>query len=153
MKLLTTRTSAEVCDELENMVAFFEALQTEGLLIGETCRIKRLHSDKAGELTAPFFAKFLSNHKTIDHTFTSGYDPQANRTAERSVGLLKALAARSLASAGLGSCVLVLCCKVCISVFTLPCPAENSEIFTFWCNSGCSSTWPQRHQSSQKRDP
>ena len=102
VKLLTTRTSAEVCDELEKMVAFFEALQTEGLTIGETCRIKRLHSDKAGEFTAPFFAKFLSNHKTIDHTFTSGYDPQANGTAERSVGLLKALAARSLASAGLG---------------------------------------------------
>ena len=102
VKLLTTRTSAEVCDELEKMVAFFEALQTEGLLIGETCRIKRLHSDKAGEFIAPFFSKFLSNHKTIDHTFTSGYDPQANGTAERSVGLLKALAARSLASAGLG---------------------------------------------------
>ena len=102
VKLLTTRTSAEVCDELEKMVAFFEALQTEGLMIGETCRIKRLHSDKAGEFTALFFSKFLSNHKTIDHTFTSGYDPQANGTAERSVGLLKALAARSLASAGLG---------------------------------------------------
>ena len=102
VKLLTTRTSAEVCDELEKMVAFFEALQTEGLMIGETCRIKRLHSDKAGEFTAPFFSKFLSNHKTIDHTFTFGYDPQANGTAERSVGLLKALAARSLASAGLG---------------------------------------------------
>ena len=70
-------------------------------MIGETSRIKRLHSDKAGEFTAPFFAKFLSNHKTIDHTFTSGYDPQASGTAERSVGLLKALAARSLASAGL----------------------------------------------------
>ena len=78
VKLLTTRTSAEVCDELEKMVAFFEALQTEGLMIGETSRIKRLHSDKAGEFTAPFFAKFQSNHKTIDHTFTSGYDPQAN---------------------------------------------------------------------------
>ena len=64
--------------------------------------MKRLHSDKAGVVTAPFFAKFLSNHKTIDHTFTSGYDPQANGTAERSVGLLKSLAARSLASASLG---------------------------------------------------
>ena len=77
MKLLTTRTSAEVCDELEKMITCFEALQTEGLMIWETSR-KRLHSDKAGEFTAPFFAKFLSNHKTIDHTFTSGYDPQAN---------------------------------------------------------------------------
>ena len=102
VKLLTTRTSAQVCDELEKMVAFFEALQTEGLVIGETSRIKRLHSDKASEFTAPFFGKSLSNHKTIDHTFTSDHDPQADGTAERSVGLLKSLAARSLASACLG---------------------------------------------------
>ena len=75
LKLLTTRTSVKVCDELEQTVAFFEALQREGLPIGETCRIKRLHSDRAGEFTAPFFSKFLSNHKIIDSTFTSGYDP------------------------------------------------------------------------------
>ena len=36
----------------------------------------------------------LVNHKTIYHTFTSGYDPQANGTAERAVGLIKSLAAR-----------------------------------------------------------
>ena len=100
VKLLTTRTSADVCDELEKMVAFFEALQTEGVMIGETSTIKRLHSDKAGEFTAPFYVKFLSKRKT--QTFTSGYDRQANGSAERSVGLLKALAARSLAFAGLG---------------------------------------------------
>ena len=75
VKLLSTRTSTEVCDELEKRVAFFEALQSEGLPIGESPSIRRLHSDKAGELIAPFFARFLTNHKTIDHTFTSGYDP------------------------------------------------------------------------------
>ena len=82
------------------MVAFLEVFQTEALPLGETSRIKRLHSDKAGEYTTPFFAKFLSNHKTIYHTFTSGYDPQANSTTERSVGLFKKLSARSLASLG-----------------------------------------------------
>ena len=101
VKLLSTRTSTEVCDELEKMVAFFEALQLEGLPIGESPRIRRLHSDKAGEFTAPFFARFLTNHKMIDHTFTSGYDPQANGTAERSVGLIKSLAARALSSSSL----------------------------------------------------
>ena len=65
VKLLNTRTSAEVCDEFEKMVAFFEALQTESLMIGQTSRIKRLHSDKAGEFIVPFFAKFLSNHKPL----------------------------------------------------------------------------------------
>ena len=97
VKLLSTRTSAEVCDEFEKMVAFSEAFQS-GLDIGESCRIKRLHSDQAGEgeFTALFFSRLLSNHKTIDHIFTSGYDPQANRIAERAVGLMKSLASRVL---------------------------------------------------------
>ena len=101
VRLLSTRTSTEVCDELEKMVAFFESLQSEGFAIGETCRVKRLHSDRAGEFTAPYFARFLANHKTIHHSFTSGYDPQSNGTAERSVGLIKSLAARCLKFASL----------------------------------------------------
>ena len=107
--LLSAKKRAYFCKsiaiEMGGVSRYFSKVLGSGvgvtlLMIGETCRIKRLHSDKAGEFTAPFFAKFLSNHKTIDHTFTSGYDPQANGIAERSVGLLKALAARSLASAG-----------------------------------------------------
>ena len=98
VRLLTTRTSTEVCDELEKMVAFFAALQSEGFPIGETCRVKRVHSDRAGEFTAPYFARFIANHRTIHHSFTSGYDPQANGTAERAVGLIKSLAARCLAN-------------------------------------------------------
>ena len=98
---LTSRTSVEVCDELGKMVAYFEALQSEGFAIGETSRVKRIHSDRAGEFTAPFFAKFLAHHKTIHHSFTSGDDPQSNGTAERSVGVIKALAARALATARL----------------------------------------------------
>ena len=69
--------------------------------MGETCQIKRRHSDRAGEFTAPFFVRFLQNHKTIYHTFATGYDPQANGTVERPVGLIKSLAARALASANL----------------------------------------------------
>ena len=41
------------------------------------------------------------SHKTIYPTFATGYDPQANETAEQSVGLIKFLAARALASANL----------------------------------------------------
>ena len=40
VRTLTSGTSTEVCDELEKMVAYLEALQTEGLPIGETSRIK-----------------------------------------------------------------------------------------------------------------
>ena len=84
--------------QLEKMVAFFEALQSEGFPIGETCRVKRVHSDRAGESIAPYFARFIANHRTIHHSFTSGYDPQANGTAERTVGLIRSLAARCLAN-------------------------------------------------------
>ena len=51
--------------------------------------------------TAPYFERFLSNHKSIYHTLTKGYNPQANGTAERSVGLIKSFAARALSSSGL----------------------------------------------------
>ena len=103
VRLLTSRGSVEVCDALERMVAFFESLQSEGFTITDSSRIKRLHSDRAGEFTAPYFERFLTNHKSIYHTFTSGYDPQANGTAERTVGLVKSLAARALATAQLDS--------------------------------------------------
>ena len=96
---LASRTSVEVCDELGRMVASFESLQSEGFAIGETSRAKRvqtLQSDRAGEFTTPFFAKLRADHKTIHHSFTSGYDPQSNGTAERSVGLIEALSARAL---------------------------------------------------------
>ena len=105
VRTLTSRTSTEVCDELETMVAYLKALQTvtEGLPICETSCIKRLHSDRAGEFTAPFFARFLGNHKSMHQSFTSGYDPQSNGTAERSVGLIKSLASRARATAELDS--------------------------------------------------
>ena len=101
VRLLRTRTSVEVCAALEKMTAYFESLSFEGFEIKDSTRIKRLHSDRAGEFTAPFFEKFLSNHRSIYHTLTSGYDPQANGTAERSVGLIKTLASRCLNASGL----------------------------------------------------
>ena len=125
VKRLSTRTSTEMCDELERMVAFFEELQTEGLPIGEFPSIRRLHSDKAGEFTVPFFAHFLTNHKTIDHTFTSGYDLLANCTAERSVGLIES---SCLCSVYLFTrCwLLVLCGEICCSIFSLPFPTLHN---------------------------
>ena len=100
-RLLKTRTSVEVCAALERMTSFFESLSFEGFEITDSPRIKRLHSDRAREFTALYFQKFLSNHRSIYHTLTTGYDPQANGTAERSVGLMKALSARCLTTSGL----------------------------------------------------
>ena len=94
VRLLTSRSSVEVCDTLERMVAFFESLQSEGFTVADSSRVKRLHSDRAGEFIAPYFERFLINHESIYHTFTSGHDPQSNGTAERAIGLVKSLAAR-----------------------------------------------------------
>ena len=80
------------------MVAFFKMLEFEGFAITDSSRLEHLHSDRAGEFTVPLFARFLVNHKTIYHTFTFGYDLQANGTAERAVGLIKTLAARVIST-------------------------------------------------------
>ena len=61
VRFLATRASVEVCDKLGKMVAYLESLQTEGLPIGETCRVKRIHSDRVGDFTASSFARFLQN--------------------------------------------------------------------------------------------
>ena len=53
VRLLTSRGSVEVCDALERMIAFFESLQSEGFTITDSSRVKCLHSDRAGEFTAP----------------------------------------------------------------------------------------------------
>ena len=101
-RLLKTRTSVEVCAALERMTSFLESLSFEGFEITDSPRIKRLHSDRDKESSLPlYFQKFLSNHRSIYHTLTTGYDPQANGTAERSVGLMKALSARCLTTSGL----------------------------------------------------
>ena len=75
---------------LRGMTSFFESLSLEGCEITDSPRIKRLHSDRAKEFgtTALYFQELLSNHRSIYHTLTTGYDPQAKGTAERSVGLI-----------------------------------------------------------------
>ena len=63
VRQLQTRTSADVCHELSRMTAYFESLSSEGFPLTDCPRIRRLHSDRAGEFTAPFFEKFLSGRK------------------------------------------------------------------------------------------
>ena len=101
IRWLKTRASVEVCAAPERMTSFFESLSFEGFEITDSPRIKRLHSDRAKEFTALCFQKLLSNHRSIYHTLTTGYDPQANGTSERPVGLMKALSARCLTTSGL----------------------------------------------------
>ena len=48
-----------------------------------------------------YFEKFLAGRRGIYHTLTTDYDPQANSTGERTVGLFKAISARCLSSASI----------------------------------------------------
>ena len=138
VRTLTSRTSTEVCDELEKTVAYLEALQTEGLPIGETSHIKRLHSDRAGEFTAPFFARFLGNHKSRHHSLTSDYDPQSNGTAERSVGLIKSLASRALAIAEPDSSYWSYAVRYASQSLLCHALQNQTEVFALWYYCGCS---------------
>ena len=79
-RLLQTRTSAEVSHELDRMISYFESLSSEGFPLADSPRIRRLHSDRAGEFTAPFFEKFLAGRRGIYHTLTTGYDPGRSRS-------------------------------------------------------------------------
>ena len=78
VRFLRTRSSVEVRDALERMTAFFDSLSFEGLPTTDSSRVKRLHSDRAGEFTAPYLQHFLHHHQSIHHALTTGYDPQAS---------------------------------------------------------------------------
>ena len=86
VRLLTSRTSVEVSDQLERMTACCESLQFEGFPIGETSRVKRLHSDRAGEHTAPCFECFpLESQVDLPH-FDHGLRPTSQRRCRKVSG-------------------------------------------------------------------
>ena len=45
-------------------------------------------------------SKFLAHRRSIYPTLTTGYDPQANGSAKRSIGLIKALSSRCSSTSG-----------------------------------------------------
>ena len=94
--LLRTRTSVEVCAASEKkMTAYFESLSFEGFEIKDSTRIKRLHSDRAGEFTSPILREVsLEPPQHIPHPHLWVRPARPNGTAERSVGLIKTLASR-----------------------------------------------------------
>ena len=57
-------------------------------ICGERPQVVRVHSDKAREFLAQKVVEGI-NSMGIFKTTTTGYDPQANGLAERTVGLLK----------------------------------------------------------------
>eukprot|EP00971_Amphidinium_carterae_P023460 462761-Amphidinium_carterae.2 len=65
------------------MINLFEALEFEGFPITPHRRVRRIHMDRARELTSDFLEAFLTRYPQVLLTHTKGYDPQANGTAER----------------------------------------------------------------------
>eukprot|EP00971_Amphidinium_carterae_P317923 6320045-Amphidinium_carterae.1 len=61
VELLETRGSPEVAQALSRMVNLIEALEFEGFPIGER-RVRRIHTDRARELTSKFLETFLTRY-------------------------------------------------------------------------------------------
>eukprot|EP00971_Amphidinium_carterae_P319912 6358999-Amphidinium_carterae.1 len=83
VKLLETRSAPEVAQALSGRINLIEALEFEGFPIGER-RVRRVHTDRARELTSSFLETFLTRYPQLLHTHT-----KSNGTAERGVGMVK----------------------------------------------------------------
>ena len=85
---LTTRTSVEVTAALGEMIDEFESYDLTELPLSNGKRILTIQSDRAHEFESRNFTE-LCRDRGLTHTVTKGYDPAANGTAERVVGLIK----------------------------------------------------------------
>ena len=130
------------------MTSFFESLSFEGFEITDSPRIKRLHSDRAREFTALYFQKFLSNHRSIYHTLTTGYDPQANGTAERSHGTHESSQCKMSHHLRTTTRILGLCSQVCSTKPPLLITSEETEVTSIWLSSHCTGAQSQESEVS-----
>eukprot|EP00971_Amphidinium_carterae_P252800 5019086-Amphidinium_carterae.2 len=76
-------------------------MEFEGFPITRERSVRRIHTDRARELTSDLLESFLTRYPQVLHAHTRGYDPQANGTAERGVGMIKTLVNRALSHSGL----------------------------------------------------
>ena len=82
MRPMKRRLWTEMFESLQSILAQMSAI------CGERPQVVRVHSDKAREFLAQKVVEGI-NSMGIFKTTTTGYDPQANGLAERTVGLLK----------------------------------------------------------------
>ena len=82
MRPMKRRLWTEMFESLQSILAQVSAI------CGERPQVVRVHSDKAREFLAQKVVEGI-NSMGIFKTTTTGYDPQANGLAERTVGLLK----------------------------------------------------------------
>ena len=143
MRLLKTRTSVEVCAALERMTSFFESLSFAGFEITDS------PPDRAREFTALYFQKLLSNHRSIYHTLTTVYDPQANGAAERYVGLMKALSARCLTTSGLPQEFWGYAVKYAAQSLLCSSLQKKTEVTSLWLSSHRTGAQSQESEVSR----
>ena len=94
---LATRTSVEVTAALGEMIDEFEGYDLTELPLSNGKRILTIQSDRAREFESRNFTEFC-RARGLTHSETKGYDPAANGTAERVVGLIKSGLRKLLAS-------------------------------------------------------
>ena len=94
---LTTRPSVEATAALGEMIDEFESYDLTELPLSNGKRILTIQSDRAREFESRNFTEFCRD-RGLTHTVTKGYDPAANGTAERVVGLIKSGLRKLLAS-------------------------------------------------------
>ena len=98
VRCLPNKTSLECLGALSSVLNQIEALTLPLAMPGQ--RITRVHTDRGTE----FFGETLQAdlfRRHVHHTFTVGYDPKANGTAERFVGVVKSMGRKLLFGAKL----------------------------------------------------
>ncbi len=93
VRTMATKNQIETFDNTQQIIAEIEGASLGGIEFGK--RVKRFHTDKGKEWDNQVFKQGMKE-MNIPHTFTQGYSPQSNGTAERYVGLLKTVARRML---------------------------------------------------------
>ena len=77
----------------------------------------------------------------VNFSFNAGYDPQSNGTAERSVDLIKALAARGLATAHLDPSYWTYATRYAAQSLICHSTSEETTVFTLWNHSSSTRAW------------
>ena len=98
IRLTATKNQLEVAEAIDSIITEIEAMPTDGVPYGK--RVLRVQTDRGKEWLNHTLEESLKG-KGVHHTTTQGYDPKANGTAERFVGIVKTVARRMLRAASL----------------------------------------------------
>ena len=96
VRTTAAETQSEVGNAVESIITEVEGVALEGIPYGK--RVLRVQTDRGTEWLNKAFQEAMKS-RGILHTYTQGYSPQSNGTAERFVGLMKTIAKRMMVAA------------------------------------------------------